>query len=126
MLNNSSIKKFIIILFFSNFLISCQSAFEKNLIESGLIQPGVRDLEAEYRRVGPGLVSREWANIWGLPSRNWLPAEKIDKNLYSLEAGSLQSAYLGASQYCGGNRQMSQKQAVPGGFNRATIIFECK
>jgi hypothetical protein len=123
--NKNSLKKLIIILFFSNFLISCQSAFEKNLIESGLIQPGVRDLEAEYRRVGPGLVSREWANIWGLPSRNWLPAESVDRNLYSLEAGSLQSAYLGASQYCG-SRQMSQKQAVPGGFSRATIIFECR
>jgi hypothetical protein len=46
----------------------------------------------------------------------------------SPEAGSLQSAYLGATQFCNNqNRQMNQKQAVPGGFlDRASIIFECR
>ena len=121
MIIKSFIKKLIIILFFSNFLVSCKSA-----IESGIIQPGVWDLKAEHERVGPGLVSREWAKIWGLPSRNWLPAVNVGGNLYSLEAGSLQSAYLGATQYCG-SRQMNQKQAVPDSlFNRASIIFECR
>ena len=118
-------KIFLVIVFFGIFttLTSCKSA-----IENRIIAPGVWDLRAEHARVGPGLVTREWASIWGLPDRNWLPAQSLGANQFVLEAGSLQSAYLGATQFCNNqNRQMNQKQAVPGGFlDRASIIFECR
>jgi hypothetical protein len=118
-------KIILVITFFGIFttLTSCKSA-----IENRIIAPGVWDLRAEHARVGPGLVTREWASIWGLPDRNWLPAQSLGANQFALEAGSLQSAYLGATQFCNNqNRQMNQKQAVPGGFlDRASIIFECR